>query len=210
MSAGPRADEEAPVLRIVNRALIGLTGLFLIGSGLAALTAAADLPRRWGFDLPPGWSWQTPEDVPLTRADRTQWRDDGWWWPTVIGVLSVLILLALWWLVAQLRRKRLAEVLVDSGDGVGALLRGRAMEEVVAAEAESLPGVDRARITHVGRRTQPKLRIGLLLAPQARPDDLVRRLRAEAVEHARVSAGLAELPAEARLRSAKHPAERVT
>jgi hypothetical protein len=81
---------------------------------------------------------------------------------------------------------------------------------VVTAEVESLPGVERARVTLVGRRAQPRVHVGLLLAPQARPGDAVRRLHAEAVEHARVSAGLATLPAEVRLRSAKHAAERVS
>ncbi|MDT0444817.1 alkaline shock response membrane anchor protein AmaP [Streptomyces johnsoniae] len=200
----------AAVLRTVNRALLLLTGLCLIGAGLAALVAALDLPRRWGFAMPSGWSWRAPHDVLLAHADRTQWRAEGWWWPVVIGSLSLLVLLSLWWLLAQLRRRRLAEVLVNSGDGVGAQLRGRAMEEVVAAEAESLPGVDRARVSLTGRRNQPRLGLGLLVTPQAAPDDVVRRLRTEAVEHARASAGLDALPAEARLRATKHPAERVS
>jgi hypothetical protein len=198
------------MLRMVNRALMGLTGLTLFCFGLAAVAAALDLPDRWGVTPPSWWSWRTPDDVLLTRADRTQWRDEGWWWPVVIGGLAVLVLLTLWWLLSQLRRQRLEEVLVDSGDGVGALLRGRAMEDVVAAEVEALPGVERARVTLIGRRNQPRVRVGLLLAPQAKPDVSVRRLHTEAVEHARASAGLATLPAEVRLRAAKHAAERVS
>jgi hypothetical protein len=198
------------MLRIVNRVLMGLCGLALFGFGLAATLAALDLPRRWGFTPPSWWSWRGPDDVLLTRADRVQWRAEGWWWPVVIGGLSVLVLLALWWLLAQLRRKRLTEVLVDSGDGSGALLRGRAMEDVVTAEVETQPGVERARVTLVGRRNQPRVRVGLLLAPQAHPGDAVRRLRAEALEHARASTGLQSLPAEVRISSAKHAAERVS
>ncbi|MDT0310083.1 alkaline shock response membrane anchor protein AmaP [Streptomyces sp. DSM 44917] len=191
------------MLRIVNRVLLALLGLVLLGTGLAALAASLDLPERWGFSPPERWAWRAPEDVPLAHADRVQWREEGWWWPVVIGGLSLLVLLALWWFLAQLRRPRLAEVLVDSGDGVGALLRGRAMEDVVAAEAAALPGIDRARVTLVGRRSQPRLLIGLQVARQARPDEVVHRLRTEAIEHARASAGLPSLPAEARLRSAK-------
>ncbi|RKN42458.1 alkaline shock response membrane anchor protein AmaP [Streptomyces hoynatensis] len=201
------------MLRIVNRVLLGLTGLVLLGFGLAALMAALDLPGRLGFGLPSGWSWRDPHDVVLTDADRLRWRDEGWWWPTVIGAAAVLVLLLLWWLLAQLRRPRLDEVVVESGeggDGVAALLHGRALEDVVAAEAESLPGIDRARVTLTGRRTQPRARIGLLLAPQAEPAEAVRRLREEAVEHARRSTGLEALPAEVRLRSAHHAAERVS
>lgn len=198
------------MLRIVNRVLLALVGLSLIGLGLAALLAALDLPRRWGFDLPSGWSWRAPEDVLLARADRVQWRDEGWWWPVVIGGLALLLLLALWWLLAQLRRRHLNEVLVDTGDDVGALVRGRAMEDVVTAEAEALPGVDRARVTLLGRRTRPRARVGLLLGPDARPGEVVDRLDAEALEHARSSTGLAELPTEVRLRSVRHAPERVS
>lgn len=198
------------MLAIVNRVLLALTGVGLFLLGLSVLVGTLDLPTRWGFTTPTWWTWDTPDDVLLSDADRTRHRESGWWWPVVIGSLSLLVLLSLWWLLSQLRRKRLAEVLVDSGDGVGALLRGRAMEDVVAAETEALPGVDRARITLVGRREQPRAQVGLLLAPQAHPDEVVRRLRTEAIEHARVSAGLDALPAEARLRAARHGPERVS
>lgn len=86
--------------------------------------------------------------------DRSR-RDEGWWWPTVIAILAVLVVLALWWLLAQLRRGRLAEVLVDSGDGEGALLRGRALEGVLAAEAGHLDGVARAQVSLSGRMERP-------------------------------------------------------
>lgn len=198
------------MLRVMNRVLLGLTGLVLFGIGLTALVAALDLPRHWGFSPPSGWFWRGPDDVLLTRADRTQWRAEGWWWPVVIGGLSLLVVLLLCWLLSQLRRQRLNEILVDSGDGQGATLRGRALEDVLAAEAESLTGIDRARVTVAGRRAQPRLRVGLLLAPQAHPAAAVRRVQQEAVEHARVSAGLTGLPAEIRLRATSPPPGRVS
>ncbi|MDB1088426.1 alkaline shock response membrane anchor protein AmaP [Streptomyces sp. ACA25] len=198
------------MLTTVNRVLLALTGLLLFGFGAAALAGALDLAERWGFNHPDGWSWRTPQDVLLTRTDRTQWRDEGWWWPVVIGVLAALVLLSLWWALAQLRRQRLSEVLVDSGDGVGAVLRGRAVEDVVTAEAEALSGIDRARIALEGSRTRPRARVRLLLAPHAQPADAVHRLRTEALEHARVSAGLEGLPSDVRLRAARHGAERVS
>lgn len=197
------------MLRSVNRVLTGLVGLALLALGLAALTGGLDLPRRWGFSMPSRWRWNGPDDVLLTRADRVQWRGESWWWPVVFAVLGVLVVLTLWWLLAQLRRRRISEVLVDSGDGGGATLRARALEGVIAAEAESLPGVERARVTLTGRRSQPRARIGLVLGSHARPGPEVRRLRGEAIEHARTSTGLAQLPAEVRMRSARHRAERV-
>lgn len=198
------------VLRTVNRVLLALTGLVLIVVGGTVLLGGFDVPRKAGFDLPTGGRWSRPGEVLLREPDRTRWTDSGWWWPVVIAVLAVLVLLALWWLLSQFRRHRLREILVDSGDGEGAQLRGRAMENVLTAESESLDGVDRARVHLTGRRTEPRLRAGLALAPHAEPCAVVARLSLEAIHHARTSAGLERLPAEVRLRAVKHRAQRVT
>lgn len=48
------------------------------------------------------------------------------------------------------------------------------------------------------------------MEPHAAPDEALGRLTDEALAHARDSAGLAELPAEVRLRAVKHRAERVS
>jgi hypothetical protein len=192
------------VLRVVNRVLLGLAGLVLVvlGGSVLAIGLGAKPPSWWIHD--------GRHDVLLSDADRARWRDESWWWPAVIAVLAVLLLLALWWLSAVLRRRRLAEVLVDTGDGEGALLRGRALEGVLAGEAEELEGVERARILLTGRRSAPEARAQLRLQPHADPRDTLHRLTAEALAHARDSAGLATLPAEVRLSAAKHRAERVS
>lgn len=191
------------MLRTVNRVLLGLAGLVLVCVGGGVLAAAL------GLSVPSWWPWYGKHDVLLSQADRDRWRSDGWWWPTVIAVLAVLVVLALWWLLAQLRRARLAEVLVDSGDGEGALLRGRALEGVLAQEAGALDGVARAQVVLTGRRSTPQARIRLMMEPHAAPEEALGRLADEALAHARDSAGLAQLPAEVRLRAVKHRAERV-
>ncbi|MEV0492855.1 alkaline shock response membrane anchor protein AmaP [Streptomyces atratus] len=192
------------VLRTVNRVLLALAGLVLICGGGAVLAAGL------GLSVPSWWPWDSRTDVLLSRADRDRWRAESWWWPTVLAVLAVLVVLALWWFLAQFRRARLAEVLVDSGDGEGALLRGRALEGVLAGEAGTLDGVARAQVLLVGRRSTPRARIRLLMEPHAAPGQALGRLTDEALAHARDSAGLAELPAEVRLRAVKHRAERVS
>ncbi|MGW1654260.1 alkaline shock response membrane anchor protein AmaP [Streptomyces atratus] len=194
----------SPLLRTVNRVLLGLAGLVLICGGGAVLAAGL------GLSVPSRWPWYGKGDVLLSEADRDRWRGEGWWWPTVIALLAVVVVLALWWLLAQMRRARLAEVLVDSGDGEGALLRGRALEGVLADEAGTLDGVGRAQVVLTGRRSSPRARIRLLMEPHAAPDEALGRLTDEALAHARDSAGLAELPAEVRLRAVKHRAERVS
>ncbi|GGT24911.1 alkaline shock response membrane anchor protein AmaP [Streptomyces purpureus] len=191
-------------VRGVDRALLGVAGLALLAVGGAVLAAGL------GLGVPSWWPWSGPDDVLLGASARTRWKDEVWWWPAVIGGLALLVVLALWWLLAQFRRARLAEVLIDSGDGEGALLRGRALETVLEREAESLDGVARAQVLLTGRRTAPRARIALLLEPYASPGGTLTRLTDEALAHARDSAGLKELPTETRLRAVRHGARRVT
>ena len=197
------------ILRAVNRVLLTLIGLLLLALGLALLTAGFDLPRRWNFSLPADWPWTSPHDVILSDADRTRWRSEGWWWPVVIGVLAVLVIVLLWWLLAQLRRRKLGEVLVESGEGEGALLRGRALENVLEAETSSLDGVDRASVRLTGRRTAPQSVMNVVLTAHAAPGPVLGRITGEALEHARESVALEKLPAEVRFSAAKHRPERV-
>ncbi|MFH8569894.1 alkaline shock response membrane anchor protein AmaP [Streptomyces sp. NPDC017993] len=198
------------VRRTVNRVLLGLAGAVLFGAGASVLTAGLDLPAKWHFTLPDHWPWTAPDDVLLSEKNRTRWTDSGWWWPTVIAALAVLLLLLLWWLLVQFRRHRLNHLLVDSGDGEGALLRGRALEVALTAETEALDGVDHATMRLTGRRTESKVRAQLALTPHADPGTVVRRLADDALDNARRSAGLDELPADVRLRAVRHRAERVS
>ncbi|WP_353941759.1 alkaline shock response membrane anchor protein AmaP [Streptomyces sp. HUAS MG91] len=192
------------VLRTVNRIVLGLLGLLLVVGGGSVLAVGL------GVKPPSWWIHDGKKDVLLSVADRQRWRDDGWWWPVVIAALGVVVLLALWWLVAQFRRRRLSEVLVDTGDGEGALLRGRALESVLVSGAEALDGVERAGALLTGRRSAPQARVGLTLAPHASPGATLDRLSDEALARARDSAGLDSLPTEVRLKAVKHRAERVS
>ncbi|MEU6402002.1 alkaline shock response membrane anchor protein AmaP [Streptomyces sp. NPDC046985] len=192
------------MLTIVNRLLTGLVGLVLLGLGGSVLAV--------GFGAPPPswWIHSGRHDVLLSTAERTHWRDAGWWWPAVLGALALLMLFALCWLFALLRRKRLGEVLVDTGDGEGALLRGRALEDVLASDAEQLDGVQRAQVRLTGRRAAPAARVRLLLRPQAEPGTALDELATGSLARARDSAALHRLPAEVRLGVARHRAERLS
>lgn len=208
------------MLRAVNRVLLGLLGLILLATGAAVLFGGLDLPRRWGVSLPSAWPWEGPDDVLLSDANRTHWRAEDWWWPALIALLTLVALVALWWALAQARRNRLPEVLVSThdpddpdappeSDELGALLRGRALEDAVEAEAAALPGVERSRVRLSGRRAAPRARVDLALGAHAEPGETVERLRTGALERARTSVGLSELPTEVRLGRVRHRAERV-
>ncbi|MET9217692.1 alkaline shock response membrane anchor protein AmaP [Streptomyces sp. NPDC003300] len=195
---------------VLNRILLALTGLVLLVVGLSVLLGGLDLQRRWNFTMPHWWPFTGPKDVLLTAHDRTRYRSDGWWWPVVIAVLGVLVLAALWWLLAQARTRRLRQLRVDSGDGQGALLRGRAVENVLTSETEAYDGVEWARAALRGKRGAPVARIVLGLAADATPDEVVAGLDSAVLHRARTSAGLDKLPAEARLRAVRHRAARVS
>ncbi|HET9379458.1 MAG TPA: alkaline shock response membrane anchor protein AmaP [Streptomyces sp.] len=189
--------------RTVNRVLLGLLGLVLLAVGGSVLAVGLGAPS------PSWWVHQGRHDVLLSASERTRWRDSGWWWPAVVAALAALVLLALWWLVSVLRRRRLAEVLVETGDGEGALLRGRAMEGVLASDAGGADGVERADVALTGRRSAPEVRVRLLLAPRVSPGGALRDLTTGALARVRDSAGLGSLPAEVRLKAVGHRAERV-
>ncbi|MGV9555793.1 alkaline shock response membrane anchor protein AmaP [Streptomyces sp. NPDC003401] len=192
------------MLRTVNRVALGLVGLVLLAVGGAVLAVGL------GAHPPSWWIHDDRHDVLLSTAERTRWRDEGWWWPVVLAALAVLVLLALWWLVAALRRRRLDEVLVDTGDGAGALLRGRALEHALAADAARLDGVSHSRAHLTGRRTAPEAHVRLQLEPHVDPAVTLDRLANGPLAHARDSAALTSLPAKVRLRTHKHKAERVS
>ncbi|MGW7495273.1 alkaline shock response membrane anchor protein AmaP [Streptomyces luteogriseus] len=192
------------MLRTVNRVFLGLVGLILLALGGSVLAIGL------GVSAPSWWIHDSKHDVLLSNAERTRWRDDGWWWPVVIAVLAVLLLLALWWLVAVLRRRRLAEVLVDTGDGEGALVRGRALENVLTQEAARIDGVGGAHAHLRVRRSTPEAHVRLALEPHVDPGTALHDFTTGALTHAKASAGLASLPAEVRLKGVKHGAERVS
>ncbi|MFJ2745579.1 alkaline shock response membrane anchor protein AmaP [Streptomyces sp. NPDC087440] len=177
----------------VNRVLLGLIGLALIGLGGTALTAGL------GISVPSWWPFSGRDDVLLSAAGRTRWRDEGWWWPVVIAALAVGAVLALWWFLAQLRRKRLGEVRVGEPEE-SVLLRGRALERVLGEEVESVPGVDRATVSLTGRRTDPRARISLTVTPTAVPAEVVTEVEEVALARAGESIGRPGLAGAVRVR----------
>ncbi|GGW88649.1 hypothetical protein GCM10010297_07260 [Streptomyces malachitofuscus] len=191
------------MLGSVNRVLLAIAGLVLIALGGSVLAIGLGAPA------PSWWLHHGRDDVLLDDAERTRWQDEGWWWPVVIAALAVLVLLCLWWLLAVLRRRRLTEILVDTGDGEGAALRGRALEHVLAEEANRQEGVAQAHVVLTGRRGSPAARVLLTLEPHVDPGTALHTLTTGALTHARDSSGLPELPTEVRLRAQKHGAERV-
>ncbi|MFI2303626.1 alkaline shock response membrane anchor protein AmaP [Actinacidiphila glaucinigra] len=195
----------------LNRLLLAISGLVLLGGGLLVLAAALDLYRRLHVVPPAGWPLTSHHEVLLSNADRIRWSDQGWWWwPAVIAGLTVLTALALLWLLAQFTRQRPTAVhLGGTPPPDGVELRGRALSDAVAAEASAVPGVGRAGAHLTGRPVHPRLDLAVTLTDHATPAPVLRALCHGPVAHARESTGLSELPVRARFDVGRHKARRV-
>ncbi|MGD1216954.1 alkaline shock response membrane anchor protein AmaP [Streptomyces krungchingensis] len=194
----------------LNRLLLTVSGLVLLGGGLLVLAAGLDLYRRLHLAPPAGWPLAMPHDVLLSRADRTRWSDQGWWWPAVIAGLALTVVLALLWLLAQLRRHR--PDAVDLGgtpppDDVE--LRAGALSHAITTETRALTDVEHANAHIGGRPAHPRLHVALTLTEHGSPGSALRALCLGPVAHARDCTGVTHLPARARLDVGSHKARRV-
>ncbi|MER6532250.1 alkaline shock response membrane anchor protein AmaP [Streptomyces sp. 900105755] len=195
----------------LNRTLLALVGLVLLGGGLLILFAGLDLYRQHDLAPPAGWPLTTPADVLLGSADRARWSSQGWWWwPAVIAALVVAALLALGWLLAQLSRRRPGSLPVGgTPPQEGVELRDRALSEAIANEAGALPGVGHAAVLITGRPGRHRTRIKLTLTPEGTPGATLGALCEGPIGTARRSTGLTDMPTEVRLQVSRHGPHRV-
>ncbi|MFJ4851511.1 MULTISPECIES: alkaline shock response membrane anchor protein AmaP [unclassified Streptomyces] len=196
----------------LNRLLLTAGGLVLLGGGLLILTAGFDVYRQLNLAPPADWPLTAPHDVLLSNADRVRWSSQGWWWwPAVIAALTLTTVLALLWLITQVRRHRTRTVhLGGTPPPDGVELRGSALSNAVAAEAGMLSGVERADARIAGRPAHPCLHMALTLTDDATPGPVLKALCHGPLAQARASTGLAHLPARTRMDVARHKSRRVT
>ncbi|MFI6006326.1 alkaline shock response membrane anchor protein AmaP [Streptomyces sp. NPDC051366] len=194
---------------VLNRSLLALVGLVLLGGGLLILSAGLDLYRQHDLHPPAGWPLTTPDDVLLGSADRTRWSSQGWWWwPAVIAALALIALLALWWLLTQLCRRRPGTLPVGgTPPQPGVELSDSALSDAIAAEAGALPGVEHAAVHITGRPAHPRTHLRLTLTPQGTPRATLDALFEGPLSTARRSTG-SNMPTEVRLQVARHKARR--
>ncbi|MFG2987196.1 alkaline shock response membrane anchor protein AmaP [Streptomyces sp. NPDC048258] len=193
---------------VINRILLALAGIVLLTGGLLVLAGGLDLYRRWHLTPPDGWPLSTPHTVLLSAADRTRWTDQGWWWPVVIAALAVIVPLALWWLLEQLRRTRPGRMSIGTPPTDGVELHDHALSDAIAADARQLPGVQQARVQMTGRANHPEVRITLTLTPGSEPGSILQALCHGPLERAHQSTGWAQLPTQARLQVTAHKPHR--
>ena len=173
----------APADRL-NRVLLALLGLLLLAAGVLTLV------RSFG-----GLGSSLADDPVLGAPQERLFQDySPWAWIGVAVVAGLLALLALRWLLAQLRTDRAGDLELETDDRRGSTtLHPGAVTAAVCEEVESYRGVRAAsaRLLHDARHPELVLQVDL----EARADIAQTRERVEneAVAHVRQALELAQL-----------------
>lgn len=173
-----------------NRIALAITGIILLGGGLAALARGAALaPQVFGT-----------AHAPVTgRPVRDFAHAHLWFWIALAAAAVVLALLALRWLAAQSRTPMLRAVRLEPDPRHGATsLSARAVAGVLQDDLAAGPYLRRASVALAGSPARPYLLINVVLAPDADPVAVRRRVH-EAVDRARNATEIEHLPAVVRL-----------
>lgn len=165
-----------------NRIGLGLLGLALLVAGSAIVIRSTGL---FGGLLGP------PAD-PVYSDTAAGWVHDQrpWLWLTIAAVGVLVALLAVRWLLVQLRSDRLGRLMVDT-DHADVPASGRAdvpagvVTTAVGQEVDAYRGVQKVRVALAGRPDEPQLRLTVTADPDAELSRLRRRITGEALVHAR-------------------------
>lgn len=180
----PRVDR-------LNRVVLAVLGLLVLGAGGVGLAAGAGaFPAHRDPAVFPG-------------SVRHFARTTSWFWWAVAGFGLLVALLALRWLLDQLRSERASrlDLTTDSRDGVTMVSSG-ALTDAVATEAESLRGVSRASAGLRDRRGK-RLLLTVDLAEFADIAAVRAGLEGTVVAHARQVVDDPSLPVDIELRQGR-------
>ncbi|CAO0835238.1 hypothetical protein ACTFBT_36510 [Streptomyces microflavus] len=181
----------------VNRALLGTVGLALLAGGTLLAVGDGSGLGRVGREVPGWWSGRAADGVLLDRGGLARLRENGWWTPAVIVALTLVLALLVRWFAAQVSASGPRWVGLR---GAGLTLRRRAWERAMTSQAGAVDGVAHARVRLAGRPLRAS--VTLVVEPEARPVEVVRRVAAGVVSDARRCAGVRGLPTDVRVRVA--------
>ena len=180
----------APADRL-NRVLLVLLGALLLAAGVLTLV------RSFG-----GFGQVLAQDRLLEAQSRFVDRN-GWVWIVVAAVAVLVALLALRWLIAQLRTDRVSSIELEPDMRRGATtLRASAVTTALCEEVESYRGVRSAsaRLLHSNRH--PDLTLTVTLDDRADIADTRARIENDAVAHVRQAMDMPDLSTRLILRPA--------
>ncbi|MFE3634977.1 hypothetical protein [Streptomyces sp. NPDC059168] len=173
---------------VVNRSLLGVTGLVLVPMGVWLSVTGTSLARRL-----PSW-WPVPSGGRLPAPDRLdRLRGEDWWPPSLLGAVAVLTAAFTWWFLAQFRSGPARSLPLAAPGGT---VRSGALAEALALRTAAVPGVarGRARVARGRARVVPRsrrrleVRLRVRLGPGTRPADVLPALCAVTAEAERSAA----------------------
>jgi uncharacterized membrane protein len=176
-----------------NRFMLSLIGLIALLLGVGGLLAAGGV-----F----GHHFQHSQLV-ANRLSRYVGNHGVWLWPAIAAVTLVLVLLALVWMLRLLFS-------TDRASGVNIATAGKpkqdgqtagrttmaatAMSQAVASEIETYHGVSSAKARILGDPQDPTLAIEVTASRQSELRQLIERIEAGAITHARSALERSDLP----------------
>ncbi|MFI6979753.1 hypothetical protein ACIBSV_14330 [Embleya sp. NPDC050154] len=199
---------------VCNRILLFLVGLGLIGGGLAVAARG----RGWYPDL-----LHTADKPFVTTSQAERLTDHGWWWWVAFGAPGLILVLALWWLLAQFGRRAVRSLRVQdttdgAGDGPSGLgtgfgmvgdeadtltVTGHALADAIEDDLSYVDGVEHVSAHLIRRRHGPTLRVMVRAEPGAEPRALLSAVRDRVLPNAREAVGLDTLPTMMTLRTSR-------
>lgn len=174
---------------VVNRVVLTVLGLLLLAAGGLGLALGLGAFGESLADNP-----LLPEQV-ATFADGRPW----FWW-AIAGALLVIAVLALLWLLTQLRTDRMSrlDLTTNAQDGY-TMLHASALTNAVEDEALGIPGVTNASGS-VREHRGKHLFLRVVHADSADIDAIRTRLENEVVAHLREGVGDPQFPVTIELR----------
>jgi len=185
-----RAERARPTERL-NRVLLTILGVLLLAAGIYTLL------RSWGA------LGDAAADDPLFTSAARDWvdRNQDWFWPVMAGVSTLIALLALRWLLAQLRTDRPGNSDLAWSTASGRTrIRAGAIADAVSDDIESDPGVERATVRMVGDEQHPELHLYIDARDDASLAEIRDHLETHAIPHLQSALELDDVAAHARFR----------
>jgi hypothetical protein len=186
-----------------NRIGLGVVGVLLLAAGGYALARSL------------GAFGREQADAPVYSERTASWihAQQPWIWITLAALGVIVALLALRWLLVQLRTERLGRIAMDTGldtalgadpdahpDDAGDVAAGRtalptsALTAAIGQEIDSYPGVRAVTVHVAGRPDRPELRLEVTIDADADPARIRTRIVDEAISHARAALDTQFLP----------------
>ncbi len=174
---------------VVNRVVLTVLGLLLLTAGGLGLALAVGAFGESRADNP-----VLPEEVRTFPDERP------WFWWAVVGGLVLIAVLALLWLLSQLKTDRTTrlDLTTNARDGY-TTLHASALTKAVEDEALGIPGVTGVSAS-VREHRAKHLFLRVELADSADIDEVRTRLENEVVAHLREGVGVPRFPVTIELR----------